>query len=418
MGSSKFDNLYLHVGRHKTGTSALQKFFLINEKVLLKNGIVYPAVKRNRFSGAHHVFFPIHPRKSGNSQRSDFDKNIDALQPLAQEGMNLLLSTETLSEFRDYSPLSELKRIASRVKIVIYLRRQDAYAESVYSQVIKSGKFSGGIDELVMRGNWHEKVNYKKNCDQWADVFGKENIIVRPYERGQFKDGGLFSDFLAVLGVESLDSFVIPKRYINPSLTQDSLHFKRYANKLIVDDFLKNELQKPLMALQKGKGKPFQNHSLLSPADKLELLKKFKESNALVAREYLNREDNCLFYDPPPQMESAWSPYKGLDKDIILDIAKYVSVETPALFAALVAGIQDGLKSEDIEVSNAAKKLKLILDIIPASEVNTKANPAKRKRQIIRMRLSYYLTACLKDVKKCYGLFIERVKMHLLFRKS
>lgn len=364
MTFSKFDCLYLHVGRHKTGTSALQKFFQINEKKLLKNKILYPREGMDQSLGAHHsFFFPLHPR-SPIKYRNVFDENIDKILPLAETGLTLLMSTEMISEFQDYASLAKLKKIAPCIKVIIYFRRQDTYIESAYSESVKGGTFLGSsIFEFIELQDRFGALDYKKICEKWSDVFGKENVIVRAYERGQFKGGNIFADFMSVIGVNEINDFHIPTGNINPSLTPDTLYFKKDANKLIADSIWRRRLQDPLVeiSLKHGEIKLFQKHSIFPPATKLALLERFQEGNALVAKDFLNRNDLCLFYDPLPSMDDDWQPYAGLSKEAILNIAEYIANEYPGEFSVLVRGIQKGLRSEDATTYEAAERLEPIL---------------------------------------------------------
>lgn len=55
--------LILHIGTHRTGTSALQQFFLMNRHVLDKNGVYYPLTGCNA-EGMHHPLFQPLLKKS------------------------------------------------------------------------------------------------------------------------------------------------------------------------------------------------------------------------------------------------------------------------------------------------------------------------------------------------------------------
>jgi hypothetical protein len=60
--------------------------------------------------------------------------------------------------------------------------------------------------------------------------------------------------------------------------------------------------------------------SLLSPRERLDIVKFFDESNQKVAREYLGREDGKLFYEPWPDPNEPWEPYEGLTVEKIVPI--------------------------------------------------------------------------------------------------
>jgi hypothetical protein len=324
---------------------------------------------------------PVHPSKPKNYAGKTLEENIKVLTKLTGKGENLLMSTEFLSKLQDVSILQELNSIASRVKVIIYLRRQDTYIESAYSQIIKD-KYQGSIYEFIDG----RSLDYKEICDRWAIIFGKENIIVRPYERGQFKDNNIFSDFMSVLGNDDdMSTFSIPKGTSNPSLNKDTIHFKRLVNMLNIADDNKRKMQEPLVniSIRTGKGKPFQEHSVLSPIEKIEFLERFKESNALVAYDYLNRDDRTLFYDPLPKLDDDWLPYPGLDRNTILEIANYMSIENPELFEILTSGIRGGLGSKNLEIYNSANTLKPALEFTDRT-IRNKLKPARIYRKMLQ----------------------------------
>ena len=55
--------LFLHIGRHKTGTTSLQNFFSEKKELLSERGILYPETGRVTAHGtldrAHHTFSQV-----------------------------------------------------------------------------------------------------------------------------------------------------------------------------------------------------------------------------------------------------------------------------------------------------------------------------------------------------------------------
>jgi hypothetical protein len=66
----------------------------------------------------------------------------------------------------------------------------------------------------------------------------------------------------------------------------------------------------------------FVDHSIISPADRLAILKGFKSGNEKIAREFLGRTDGQLFYDNLPDMDADWQPYSGVPPG---DVAKMLA---------------------------------------------------------------------------------------------
>ena len=47
--------LYLHIGKHKTGTTALQDFMAMNRNELKKLGVLYPGIDENHYPVAKEL---------------------------------------------------------------------------------------------------------------------------------------------------------------------------------------------------------------------------------------------------------------------------------------------------------------------------------------------------------------------------
>ena len=67
---------------------------------------------------------------------------------------------------------------------------------------------------------------------------GRENIIVRIFDRKKFKgkDHTIFSDFLEAIGVDYTDDFKITEEEANRSLTGNSQEILRIVNTVLPDD--------------------------------------------------------------------------------------------------------------------------------------------------------------------------------------
>jgi hypothetical protein len=357
----KADVLYLHIGTHKTGSSALQRFFKLNDKLLSKHGILYPVTFRE--AGGRH----------GNFSRSlDFDwppenskKFADYIDDLKKEikgHKKIVISDEALWLEENLDRLQLLYQLAETVKIIVYFRRQDDYLQSSYSQAVKI-ECKESIEDYV------KIYDYKAVCDRWAKVFSKENICVRPYERQQFKDESIFSDFLSIIDVELTDDFKFPKKNFNPTLNIDALNYKLLINKLHCGKFSMIIFFRPFLdyTRQVDKKGLFHSHDFISPQKQLDIIEAHRELNSALAREYLDREDGQLFYESEPDVKEAWEPYKGLTeqkKDEISEfIAKNYLLEALLIRRAIKLTMHLD-KHKDPEVLRAANELRGIFKFV------------------------------------------------------
>ncbi len=121
----------------------------------------------------------------------------------------------------------------ARVRIIIFVRRQDRYLESVYRQLVKNPRPALGIDfesylnhrletpELRCRFDWLSSL------EPWERVFGKENITIFPYNEYQRVDSiSLMADCVGLPISKRLPSLGLKSE--NPSLSAESTVFLRH----------------------------------------------------------------------------------------------------------------------------------------------------------------------------------------------
>ncbi len=336
--------LYLHIGTVKTGTTALQQFFHLNRQVLKNHNISYPENRDNR--AAHH-------RLSWSlalSEGKTFSPNwpVDLASPEDEwnflqrqcSDQKVLLSSEDFS-FRSWQSILTLKKKFPEfnVKIIVYWRRRDYLEESWYNQLIKGG------DRL-----FGHKVGMgladKKQLELWAAAFGRENIVLRPYERGQLYQKDVLADFMHhVFGLELDSGFKLPENRANDRLHQVALEYKRTLNHLDLSLKQKRKIVDPLRDIsnvfyQEGR----KSFPVFAPPQRLDIIQKCADENAAIARDYLGREDGVLFFEPLPQPDDEWQPYNELLTEDVLKINNYLAQHYPEKLDIVVQGILMSLR--------------------------------------------------------------------------
>jgi hypothetical protein len=317
--------LYIHIGAHKTGTSALQYFFSQNRNVLEQNDYHYAGQKRACHDFSNELktktFSEIISNEDSTSQ-----KYVNEIKQTSCK--NIILCSEgfiTLKE-NEVATLRKIFPDGYRIKIIIYLRRQDERLELSYNQCVKGvktrwqQKFSDCLPHMLESGAF----DYYSVLLPWSRIFEKENIIVRVFEPEQLPDG-IYRDFLKVAGLPSDANYCFPTERINPRLNWDLIEIIRICNIRFNDDsrfhrFLINNFKQ----INQGM-KGVQQH-LLSPKQRRDIIARFEESNAMIAREYLGRTDGRLFHAPLPDLCEPWEPCQGLT------VEKIVPVFTQMLF--------------------------------------------------------------------------------------
>lgn len=329
--------VYLCIGTMKTGTTALQNFMRNNPAALKKQGFCYPymnmgSIRRIRNRNAH---FMIHrpEHKNDNIQQRCYQK----LQRLAKTYPNIVLSEELIwhhsVKIGHFWPdvLEKVNAAGCQLKVIVYLRRQDDIIQSLWNQSVKLGwRLSVTFEDYIRLKKYrYFPLDYYKQLKNIEEVIGKENLIVRVYENGQFEgeEHTLISDFMQILGLRMTDGFMLEERVRNPSLSGNFLEMKRIINsvpeyKNMTEDFMAYTIQ--IAGFEQNKDKHLPKQSFFSYKDQLAFLERYAESNRKVAEEYLGREDGILFREPVEEL-----PLYQVDQETLL---QDMLVLTTALF--------------------------------------------------------------------------------------
>jgi len=128
--------LFLHIGLHKTGSSAIQHGLYGQCDRLESQNYSYP---RPAEFEAHHKLAFIALRAPGESFASQRQRFSDAATALREQATreNVIVSSEMLAEQVDWHLLPVFREVFEEVKVIIYLRRQDLLFESAYNQRVK-----------------------------------------------------------------------------------------------------------------------------------------------------------------------------------------------------------------------------------------------------------------------------------------
>ncbi|MCI8307295.1 MAG: hypothetical protein HFH14_04525 [Lachnospiraceae bacterium] len=301
--------LYLHIGTPKTGTSTLQHFFSNNREVLENKGIYYPLWPEydSLLDGGKESTFGNFGWIERVAMDDEHKKEI--IEDIFEKYDNVLLSTECIwIETKDKSAfLRWLKDICDiDIRVIVYLRRQDDYLEAQYREYVRVLQFTDSIHEVfdcnsASLGEVKETLNYLSILNDMADVIGKNNIIIRPYEKGQFRNNSIIDDFLYLLGLTPDKAYKMPEKNYNPSMSNDALELKRRMNKSGIATIkeLNDCFYETLMidGIESAiSNSPVHFKSMLSAEERSDFMKQFEKSNEQIAREYLGREDGKLFY--------------------------------------------------------------------------------------------------------------------------
>ena len=169
--------LFIHIGVGRTGCTNFAYSSSNNESLISTFKLRY---------------MPDGPEMVSHIQSDDYDTNKFLDNFIYQinndkKHTNFIISSENLPSL-DTKYLQRISEVLDgnvKVKILVFLRRQDELINSWYSEIIKSNAnktLNGLIDELKANGSL---LNYENLLKPWVSVFGEKNIIAMTYNSNQ-----------------------------------------------------------------------------------------------------------------------------------------------------------------------------------------------------------------------------------------
>ena len=309
--------VYLCIGTQKTGTTSLQYFMRANEDVLKKQSYSYPYMElgmSDAFYKNRNAHFLVYHSSDMEEERQKKQDAYRILGELAKEYDNIVLSDEIIwyqcNNIENFwqDACNEFQKINCTLKVVVYLRRQDSIIQSLWNQKVKG---LPGITEDFQTYFQEEMfayfpLDYYEQLQKIASFVGKEYILVRVYENGQFGgvEHNLISDYLETLGVELNDEFRMPEETLNHGLAGNFVEMKRLLNGIKEYQKMENFMRMPMTYASDHhlEHNPEGKTNMFTYEEQMDFLKRYEESNARTAREFLGRKDGILFREPIPKL--------------------------------------------------------------------------------------------------------------------
>lgn len=349
--------VFIHIGTHKTGTSSIQD--------VLRNQTGRPAIHFfderliSQYAGTEDEI----PRDLVARARTDFQRFLRSISQSSD--LPVVISSESYAG-NAYQGLANAGRYAralsrvtegSLVNIVVYLRRQDTFLESLYTQSIHEGG-TETFAEFVAR---HEHVRWDWNLllDAYRQEFGDEQILVKTFDPVRLRQvGGLIQDFGTTIGAPGFAPAGQISR--NTGYSRDALELALISNQVLDAE----KVQRMRFLLQSVAGKTTgQNYDYFTFEERSGFLDTYHKNNEKIARDFMGNTSEDLFPEPVPEPDG--SSYPGLDLQAALRILLPIIMEledrqhSPIL--RLVRLIERKALSLLSRFPNARQKLYLLL---------------------------------------------------------
>ncbi len=180
--------VYLHVGFHKTGTTAIQESLFTNSKAIRVSGTTYV---RTGKKAAHRAAWALSGKTWGWKDRGGVKTPISEWQKLLRKIKlrkgQVVVSSEFFSELSD----KHLLKLAADLKgmdvhVIFTIRPFSKMLSSSYQQYLKYGlkaSYEEWLQDIFAAPNksklspsFWKRHNHAKVIDRWQRTFGSQNI--------------------------------------------------------------------------------------------------------------------------------------------------------------------------------------------------------------------------------------------------
>ncbi len=200
--------LVLHIGYHRTGSSALQAFLFENRVALRQHGVVYPQPLAPRISHLEIARSVFPDRITWLTEDYVFEDVLAHHRRViddAPAGSTIVLSCEELTYFESAPErMAQLRAAFAGIetKVVAYIRRPADFLGSLYNYAVLHGALLSFSDFIVDQVP-PDSAKFSRRLAPWRQTFGEGHVIVRDYDDLQ---EDLASDFLTAIGKSEASS--------------------------------------------------------------------------------------------------------------------------------------------------------------------------------------------------------------------
>lgn len=287
--------IILHIGRHKSGTSSIQKFLSESESLLKQNSILYPSLYRNGV--AHHPLAGL-LKNSQIRKLNEFEltKLINEIRAEIQEVLAddfdvVVFSSEAFQNCNPKYLYRVFSDLGCNIQVACYFRDQASYLASAYNQKVHANIYDKSLSEFKE----HFGGNYMAFADSWAGFFSDFNARVfnRKYLYKQNVIDDFFLNFLNLEIPEIHEVLELKNKEQNISLSSDVLSFKLELNRRINRgevslEILKTEVENLYQTLAKMSMNDSSGKFVLDKKSFLDISEQFKEHNKEFSSKYLH----------------------------------------------------------------------------------------------------------------------------------
>jgi hypothetical protein len=275
----------LHIGTPKTGTTSVQWSFKQSREMLASLGILYPSAG---LSADPHEF-AHHPLVRAARKKIIAPWNALLAEIAASPCDTVVVSSEEMTALDAKS--IEFVRDALKgmdLSVVVYLREQVDYIESMYNQVIKTAKDTRTRERFLNDFLATEAADYLQLLDRWTANLKPSKTAIRIYQASSLHNGDIIDDFCELLAVPA-ERMQRPAKKLNSGVNNKYLELLRQVNSLDVSIGEKNpKIVSVLIDIESRAASP--NPPIYGTEQRTLIRRFFEASNRTLARRYLGEQ--------------------------------------------------------------------------------------------------------------------------------
>jgi len=170
---------------------------------------------------------------------------------------------------------------------------------------------------------------YSKLLNTWAQVFGQNNVIVRPFEKESLYRNDLIRDFLYEVGISKWGVTEVKSPHLNTAYTPRQLEVMDYLRDALsgpqssITRFSRNFIDEfsDLFGLKKGARRS------MTPELAGDILEYFSDDNNLIAKTYLGRDtlflNDSICSNDQPRIPLEASDFNEIDRILPSEIERF-----------------------------------------------------------------------------------------------
>lgn len=285
--------LFIHIGSHKTGSSAIQQAFRSKETGIEEEGLIRiecdSSITKKDWEPRQEQVFKDHLKSHICADTTHACRYLLSYEGFCGNAFQGYPNASTIA--------SRLRAVTMDfdVKIIVFLRRQDDFIESMYTQMIHQGGSRSFQDFITTTRP--ESMDWHRLLESYAAVFDRKNLIVRRYHADFYpKSDSLIVDFAGIVGVrpECLKKKLSLTR--NQGYSSEAVELARLCNpslskthRALLREMLQEISPKPL----------FRSYSYLDLKTRQDILAACAVSNEKVKKDYFSSLGDTPLFPAP-----------------------------------------------------------------------------------------------------------------------